>query len=223
MANNDVTLWFISRDIFRNITTYFKHQRLLKFETFLKQVDLFKDMSRRALFRVAEALEEEEHEAEDKIIIQGDQGNHFYIVEEGEVKFSKINEETGLEADLKVSGGVGKFFGERALIAEEVRSATVTAKTDCVLLSLDREHFQKLMGDLSRVKTKDGRSKADMLREATKVGDKFLEDITLGQLTEMQTWPGRLWRYACSTSRQRNCMPSSISSKRCRIKQSRNT
>ena len=83
VANNDVTLWFISRDIFRNITTYFKHQRLLKFETFLKQVDLFKDMSRRALFRVAEALEEEEHEAEDKIIIQGDQGNHFYIVEEG--------------------------------------------------------------------------------------------------------------------------------------------
>ena len=44
-----------------------------KFETFLKQVDLFKDMTRRALFLVAEALDEEEHDVEDNIIFQGDQ------------------------------------------------------------------------------------------------------------------------------------------------------
>jgi cAMP-dependent protein kinase regulator len=46
---------------------------------------------------------------------------------------------------------VGDYFGERALLKNEPRAANVAAKTDCVVVSMDRHSFKRLMGPLEEI------------------------------------------------------------------------
>ena len=60
---------------------------------------------------------------------KGDHGDRFYVVEEGEVEIEGT------------AHGPGSFFGEIALLRDVPRTATVTARTDVRLLTLDRDEF----------------------------------------------------------------------------------
>ena len=42
----------------------------------------------------------------------------------------------------------GDYFGELALLKDEPRAASIIAKTDCKLLTLDRMAFKRLLGPL---------------------------------------------------------------------------
>jgi len=80
----------------------------------------------------------------DTIIKQGDEGDNFYIIDEGEVDvFVNGNHVTTI--------GEGYGFGELALIYGQPRAATVTAKTDCKLWAIDRDTYRRiLMGSTIR-------------------------------------------------------------------------
>jgi len=67
----------------------------------------------------------------------------FYMILEGNVEVTKdINKN---EARLLQTLEPGDFFGEMALIHNAPRAATVTAKTDLVVLELDKEAFDKVL------------------------------------------------------------------------------
>lgn len=46
---------------------------------------------------------------------------------------------------------IGDYFGERALLMNEPRKANVTAKTDCVLVSMNRHSVKRLLGPLEEL------------------------------------------------------------------------
>jgi CRP-like cAMP-binding protein len=72
------------------------------------------------------------------IITEGNEGNHMYVVMEGEVTIS-------LKDKVLATISSGEIVGEMALINSDIRSATVTAKTDCVLALIDQASFNALL------------------------------------------------------------------------------
>jgi ATP-binding cassette, subfamily B, bacterial len=77
------------------------------------------------------------------VIRQGDRGELFYIVVRGRVAVSR--EGPGGPVELAILED-GEQFGEQALLSDAPRNATVTAKTDCLFLTLSRALFLELLG-----------------------------------------------------------------------------
>jgi MFS family permease len=100
----------------------------------LERVPLFAPLSGPSLERLASQLETVQVPAGTNVITQGEPGDHFYVVAEGQL-------------DVIVDGkrtrtlGPGDSFGEIALLRDVPRTATVTAITDATLYALGREAF----------------------------------------------------------------------------------
>jgi signal transduction histidine kinase len=98
----------------------------------------------------------------------------FYMILEGEVEVTKsINQS---EARLLQTLAPGDFFGEMALIHNAPRAATVTAKTDLVVLELDKESFDKVLKRSSSVALAMVHEISNRLRENDEMA---IEDIRL--------------------------------------------
>src|SRR5262249_39167332 len=72
--------------------------------------------------------------AGDTVVREGDHGDSFYVVAEGEVMVAPAGRPV-------VTVGPGDSFGEIALLRDVPRTATVIARTDAELLVLERDVF----------------------------------------------------------------------------------
>lgn len=99
---------------------------------------LFKDspMDLREVFKDSDDLVE--IRAGSPIFEENNEGEYMYVVIKGELLIS-------LHGKALATVMPGEMVGEMALINEHIRSATVTAKTDCVLALIDRKSFESLL------------------------------------------------------------------------------
>jgi signal transduction histidine kinase len=98
----------------------------------------------------------------------------FYMILEGEVEVTKsINKS---EVRLLQTLGPGDFFGEMALIHNAPRAATVTAKTDLVVLELDKESFDTVLKRSSSIALAMVHEISNRLRENDEMA---IEDLRL--------------------------------------------
>ncbi|KAM0722387.1 hypothetical protein Q7P37_001828 [Cladosporium fusiforme] len=103
--------------------------------------------------QVLAALQERKVPAKDvRVIVQGDAGDYFYIVESGnfDIYVSKTGHvEPGPDGmGTKVaSSGPGTSFGELALMYNAPRAATVVSTEPSILWQLDRITFRRILMD----------------------------------------------------------------------------
>ena len=100
----------------------------------LRALPIFAALSPPSLEGVAKELTPEEVPAGRAVITEGERGERYYAVADGQLVVTRGGDQVGVVAR-------GDGFGEIALVRDVPRQATVTALTDCLLFSLDKDHF----------------------------------------------------------------------------------
>ena len=108
---------------------------------FLVKVPIFSLMKEKDLERIAKKSLDHSFERGDVIIKEGDEDKRLFIILAGEVEVIK-NLNTKKEKSFGTYGPLS-YFGEMALIDDLVRSASVIAKKDTKLLSLDQWNLRQ--------------------------------------------------------------------------------
>jgi rhodanese-related sulfurtransferase len=83
-------------------------------------------------------------EARQAIITQGQEGDYYYLIQQGTAIVTRVKDPNQPPVVLaEISNGAG--FGEEALASDNKRNATVTMKTDGQLLRLKKQDFVELL------------------------------------------------------------------------------
>uniref|UniRef100_A0A1I8IJL4 cAMP-dependent protein kinase type II regulatory subunit n=1 Tax=Macrostomum lignano TaxID=282301 RepID=A0A1I8IJL4_9PLAT len=125
----------------RKIVPKSDEQRRRLTET-VKHILLFRSLDRVSLSHVIDAMQELSVKAGDMIIEQDQEGDNFYVIERG-IFEAYVTDSVSGERRLGVTYNHSGSFGELALMYYCPRAATVIAKTDGVLWSLDLDTFQQ--------------------------------------------------------------------------------
>jgi cAMP-dependent protein kinase regulator len=135
-ATEACNLWQLDRDTFNAIVKDAAEKKRARYDVFLSKVPLLSSMDAYERSQLADALRSETFPDAEPIVTQGEDGNKFYIVEDGEAIVLK----DGVEV---MQYCVGSYFGELALIKRQPRACTVNAKGVCKVLSLDSASFRR--------------------------------------------------------------------------------
>lgn len=105
----------------------------------LAHVPLFAGLSPGELDGLIQVARTRTLEARKELFHKGDEGSQVYLVIEGTLKALTTSDE-GDDVVFTILGS-GELIGEIAFLGSPVRTATVTALTDCELLGIDRRDF----------------------------------------------------------------------------------
>lgn len=81
--------------------------------------------------------------AGDVIIQQGEHADYYYLIRSGHAQVSRTTSDGTSVALAELGPGDG--FGEEALLTGELRNASVTLRTECVLMRLSKQDFDSLL------------------------------------------------------------------------------
>ena len=139
-ATTDVTFYEISKSVLlsnlKKIHGFLKHRgrvRVLRLVAFLSH------LAQNEREEISEYLNLVFFKAGETIFREGDKGDCFYIVREGEI---------ALRAGVKEIGRANgwNYFGQGALLSQTNRKFTATAKTDASLFSITEHQFFMTFG-----------------------------------------------------------------------------
>ena len=109
---------------------------------FLRKVPLFAELPEPDLQRLCAGVQEVRVPAGELLFAEGDEGARAYIIREGELEILKSS--AGRDVLIAVRKP-GEVIGEIALLQASPRTASVRARTDAVLLSLEKEQLDELL------------------------------------------------------------------------------
>lgn len=151
-AMTDCKLWRVERAWYRGLLG--QHRKRLHDEKvrFLQDVNVrnkrLKDYFQRdQLDNIAQLMKLENYHEGQVIIREGEEGDTFYMIQNGVVSIYKK------AVGEKPIGTIGKqkYFGEKALLSDDVRAATCKAASPLTCYVLSRNDFNRVMGSLKDV------------------------------------------------------------------------
>lgn len=147
-ARENCILVRLTRNHFMNCVIRMSVYRYWGCVDLLKGASLLEMMSEEQIGKLVDVLKLKRYKAGDYIIRQGDEGNTFYIINNGEARVWVKN---GGEEQEYTRYYRGNLFGELALLKNAPRAANVTAVTSCEALCLSRGQFERLLGPMAQL------------------------------------------------------------------------
>mmetsp|Transcript_33933 Transcript_33933/g.82309 ORF Transcript_33933/g.82309 Transcript_33933/m.82309 type:complete len:823 (+) Transcript_33933:156-2624(+) len=176
-----VVLFRIDHAVFRHILAYSAHQRDSNILNCLQKIPMLQSMGDQQLQKFADSMTRVTFYSGERIVTKGDEGTVFYLVEDGSVKVHDIGIGDSKAVDQFLN--VGECFGERSLLTGEPRAAHVTAESDTVtLLAMDRDDFQRYMGELKEVMDFDAKLRS--LKSLPILADSDLTPVEFERLAQ---------------------------------------
>jgi cAMP-dependent protein kinase regulator len=109
VAIEPCTLWTLDRITFRTIILKAAHRRRTMYEQFLASVPLLKSLGPEERSKIADALGSSTYEDGESVVRQGDMGDTFFFIEEGEAIVTKMRDD-GTEVEV-LQLRKGDYFG----------------------------------------------------------------------------------------------------------------
>ena len=106
----------------------------------IRQIDFFSDLSMGELEFLVDILQPFRCPAGTILMKEGELGNALYLIAAG-----RVSVWAGKQKKLVAFIDEGRYFGEMALLDDQIRKATVAADTKCELYVLHRQKFWELL------------------------------------------------------------------------------
>ncbi|ORY84101.1 cyclic nucleotide-binding-like protein [Leucosporidium creatinivorum] len=151
VATSRATMWALDRVTFRSILMEHTSRKRKMYENFLAEVPILASLNTKERAKIADALEEKVYEEGESVVVEGEVGKNFYIIESGKAEVSRRRKASGPGFDEEILGSLSKgdYFGELALLNSAPRAATVRAQAGQGRLrvaTLGEKAFTRLLG-----------------------------------------------------------------------------
>lgn len=181
IATTDCVLYALDRMTFRSILMENTNQKRSMYERFLSEVPIFKSLEIYERHKIADALESVVYENKDVVIREGDVGEEFYLIENGEAAFYKTLPD-GTQKQVMI-GRKGDYFGgkfwfpfiltyspmlfiELALLNDKPRAATVVSNGRLKCATLNKKAFIRLLGPVMDILKRNTENYHAVLKQA---------------------------------------------------------
>jgi CRP-like cAMP-binding protein len=107
------------------------------------KADAFKKLPAENINEMFNRMEVMEVKKGDVIVRQGEPGDYYYVIQEGQCDISRTTKQGKVVSLNRL--GTGQQFGEEALVSDAPRNATITMLSDGLLLRLAKNDFLELV------------------------------------------------------------------------------
>jgi cGMP-dependent protein kinase len=135
-----VVCWVLKGDKFRQAIQLVSSEKLQENKDFLKNFHFFNKLTDHQKDSLLSLLTVQEFSPGQRIVREQEKGSIIYIIKKGEVVVSI----DGVQQRIL---GPGEYFGEQALIYKSLRTASVDAIGNVILLSLNSKELENLLGN----------------------------------------------------------------------------
>ncbi|PVU93220.1 hypothetical protein BB561_003382 [Smittium simulii] len=145
-SSTTATLWALDRITFRRLLMERTSRKRKLYEKFLEGVPVLQNLESYERQKIADSLESVTYLDGEVVIKQGDKGDCFYLIEDGEaqvIKSSENNEPRYLDVLKK-----GSYFGELALLGNDLRRASIVAHGKLKCAKMSKDSFDRLLGPI---------------------------------------------------------------------------
>ncbi|XP_035238617.1 protein kinase, cAMP-dependent, regulatory, type II, alpha A [Anguilla anguilla] len=154
-ATTEGALWGLDRATFRRLIVKNNAKKRKMYEIFIESVPLLKSLELSERMKIVDVLGMRSFQDGEKIIMQGEKAECFFIVESGEVKImmkskTKADQQDNTEVEIARCSR-GQYFGELALVTNKPRAASAYAVGEVKCLIIDVQAFERLLGPCKEI------------------------------------------------------------------------
>jgi CRP-like cAMP-binding protein len=111
----------------------------------ISRLPFFKHLAAEAISGINDLFHDRDVSADQPIYFEGDEATYLYLVAMGKVKLLR-SAPAGREVLLDILHG-GEYFGSLTIFGERVHAETAIAQTDCCILQISADGFERILSD----------------------------------------------------------------------------